>query len=77
MLLPNKLCTYQESSLPYFIAILGELKNASMMPSELYERVLKKNKKNDLLEFVEILDSLFALGKVEIDLMTGALKYAD
>jgi len=77
MLLPNKLCTYQESSLPYFIVILGELKNGPMIPSVLYKRAMKKDKRIELMEFVEVLDSLFALGRIELDSITGVLKYVD
>ena len=77
MQLPNKLNSFQESSLPYFAIVLNELKNESINPRSLYRNIQKTNKKIDLIEFMDVLDSLFALGKIEMDLNTGVLKYVD
>ena len=73
MLLPNKLFSYEESILSRFPLVLSMLQEKPMRVSELYKRL------NDYVEsvndFIEILDCLYALGKIESDGEEGVLKY--
>ena len=64
MKLPSKVTPYKDSILAKFPVALTSLEECDMTPSELY----KKMKKNvtSAAEFVEILDCLYALGKVEL-----------
>lgn len=65
MKLPSKVTPYKESSIAKFPAVLSILEDADMSSSELFSR-LKKSKVKDIEEYVEILDALYALGKIEI-----------
>ena len=73
MLLPNKLFSYEESILSRFPVVLSVLEEKPMRVSELYKKL------NDYVEsvndFIEILDCLYALGKIELDGEEGVLKY--
>ena len=73
MLLPNKLFSYEESILSRFPVMLSVLEEKPMRVSELYKKM------NDYVEsvndFIEILDCLYALGKIELDGEEGVLKY--
>lgn len=63
MRFPNKVTSYKESSIALFPVILGQLENNDMTPSRLYSKVKGKM---DIREFAEILDCLYALGKIEL-----------
>ena len=73
MLLPNKLFSYEESILSRFPLVLSMLQEKPMRVSELYKKL------NDYVEsvndFIEILDCLYALGKIELNGEEGVLKY--
>lgn len=73
MLLPNKLFSYEESILSRFPVVLSVLEEKPMRVSELYKKL------NDYFEsvndFIEILDCLYALGKIELNGEEGVLKY--
>lgn len=73
MLLPNKLFSYEESILSRFPVMLSVLEEKPMRVNELYKKM------NDYVEsvndFIEILDCLYALGKIELDGEEGVLKY--
>ncbi|MDO5296753.1 MAG: hypothetical protein Q4F00_08980 [bacterium] len=56
-----------------FPLVLALLAQESLPPLALYGKV--KSRLGDVGEFVEILDCLFALGKVELDEESGALRY--
>lgn len=73
MLLPNKLISYNQSSLSKFPVVLKELENSSMTVHELYQRVIRKM--SGVSEFVDTLDCLYALGKIEFDEKEGVLRY--
>ena len=62
MLLPNKVVGYKESILSKFPIVLSQLKNRAMTPNKLYTKV--KNKLEDVREYIEVLDCLYALGKI-------------
>ncbi|MBS5945059.1 ABC-three component system middle component 7 [Peptoniphilus genitalis] len=75
MILPNKLFTYEESSLSKFPAILNILKEQPITASELY------NKTNhlflDIDDYVDTLCSLFALNKILLNENGGTLHYVE
>jgi len=64
MRFPSKVTTFNESILPKFPVVLKELQKEDIKPEDLYRKVKRSVK--DLKEYVEILDSLYALGKIEI-----------
>ena len=73
MKLPNRVNTYKESIIAKFPAVLNVLRAQELSPSELYKKV--KSKVDDIGEFMEILDCLYALGKIELDERKGVLRY--
>ena len=62
MRLPSKFISFKESILPKFIGILTKLQESDMTVLELYKRF--KGQVENLDEFIEILDCLYALGKI-------------
>lgn len=66
MKMPNKVTPYKESRIAKFPVILAFLEKEDMTPSELFSRV-KKDKIQNIDEFVEIIDCLYAMHKIEID----------
>lgn len=65
MKIPSKVTPYKESTIAKFPIVLSLLEKRDISPSELYES-LKKNKIESILEYVEVLDCLYALGKIEL-----------
>lgn len=65
MKFPSKVTSYKESTIAVFPVVLSQLEKKDMTPSELYKKV--KNKVSGIQEFMEILDSLYALNKIELD----------
>jgi hypothetical protein len=64
MKLPNKLYNYQESTISKFPIILNALdKGRHLTISDLYVSVL--NKFQDTSEFLDALECLYVLGKIE------------
>ena len=64
MILPNKLFSYNQSALakmPIFLHTLDK----PQTPKELYRNM--HNVISNPLEFMDVLDCLYALGKIEID----------
>lgn len=66
MKMPNKVTPYKESSIAKFPVVLALLEKKDMTPSELLSKV-KKNKIKNIDEFVEIIDCLYAMNKIEIN----------
>lgn len=66
MKMPNKVTPYKESSIAKFPVVLALLEKEDMTPSELFSKV-KKSKIQNIDEFVEIIDCLYAMHKIEID----------
>lgn len=64
MRFPSKVTTYKESTIAKFPVILAQLEKNDMTPGELYKKV--KNKVTDVREFMEILDCLYTLNKIEL-----------
>lgn len=64
MRLPSKVTPYRDSILAKFPVVLAALQVENLTPSELYKKI--KSKIDGVTELVEILDCLYALGKVEL-----------
>lgn len=73
MLLPNKLYSYNESTLSKFPVVLRELRGQPLGVHELYRRVIKKM--DGVNEFIDVLDCLYALRKIEYDENEEVLRY--
>ena len=73
MKLPSKVITYKSSTIAKFPIILSVLREQDMAPSSLYKKV--KSKVEDVGEFIEILDCLYALRKIELIDHLGVLHY--
>ncbi len=72
MRLPNKVISYNDSIISKFPIILNILKDKDCSITELYEQVKSAW---DIEGYIDALDSLFALGKIEIDEDTRRLRY--
>lgn len=66
MKLPSKVTPYKESTIAKFPVVLELLEKNDMTPQELYAKV-RKSKIKDISEFVEVLDCLYAMNKIEIN----------
>lgn len=64
MKFPSKVTSYKESSVSQFPVVLSLLEQNPMTPRELYSK-FKKTKDISLQEFMDILDCLYALNKIE------------
>ena len=73
MLLPNKLFSYNESIISKFPIILQILKKSPCSVSGLYKRV--QDNVTGVNEYIEILDCLHALSKIDYDEETEVLRY--
>lgn len=65
MKLPNKVLNYKESIISKFPIILSLLEYKKYSILTLYNKV--KHQVESINEFLEILDSLYALNKVQLD----------
>lgn len=72
MKLPNKLTSYKESILFLLPIILDKLKAYDMAPIELYESLKDKA---SLPEYIEALDCLYMMGKIEFNEQRGVLHH--
>lgn len=70
---PNKAILYNESVISKFSSILTLLSRGSMSATELYLAV--KTQIEDVADFVDALDCLYALGKIELNSQTRRLSY--
>lgn len=73
MLLPNKLFSYSESILAKLPIVLKILEKNPCSVHELYKQTIRKMA--GISEFIEVLDCLYALGKIEYDEKVGVLRY--
>jgi len=73
MRLPNKIISFNKSVISKFPLLLATLKHADMTVSDLYNAVHKTTE--DVGDFLEILDCLYALGQIEYDAERGLLRY--
>ena len=65
MKVPSKVTPYRESIIAKFPIVLSQLEKKDMTPNELYAKMIK-SKIKDIREFVEVLDCLYAMNKIEI-----------
>lgn len=72
MLLPNKMISYSDSVISKFSVVLTELQKKSQNIHELY----KKHKKEfeSIQNYIEVLNCLFALNKIQIDEISEEIK---
>ena len=75
MRLPNKLHSYDESILAKFPIVLGILEKTDISVYSLFSQL--KSHFEDVGEFVEVLDCLFALGSLEIMEETRLIRYVN
>ena len=74
MITPNKVITLRESALGRAPVVLGA--NASQANvASLYKEVRQEFESID--QFLLTIDMLYILGRIDVDLSTGALTYAD
>jgi hypothetical protein len=71
MNLPSKSIPYSRSILPKFAIVLREFTRRGVSPLALYGLV--KDELHDVAEFVEVLDCLFLLGKIDFNKEQGVL----
>lgn len=64
MPLPNKIFSYEQSILSKMPVILEVLQNGNVSVEELYK--FMKTKTDNVSEFIEILDCLFVLDKIQL-----------
>lgn len=75
MRFPSKVTPFQDSILAKFPVLLSYLVERDLKPKDLYTKV--KNIVSDVGEYLEILDCLFALDKIEFNRERGTLQYVD
>lgn len=66
MKFPSKVTPYKESIIAKFPVILALLEKEDITPSELFSKV-KKNRITDVSEFVDVLECLYTLNKIELN----------
>lgn len=64
MRLPSKVTPYRKSTLSKFPVVLSVLREQDMSPIDLFVKV--KGRGIDMADFVEILDCLYMLEKIEL-----------
>jgi hypothetical protein len=65
MQLPNKITTFNESILSKFPVVLRAVENGDMPVLKLFNAV--KTETEDVETFLEVLDCLYALGKIDFN----------
>jgi hypothetical protein len=73
MRLPNKVTTFAESDLVKYPTVLKELECRDLSATELYTIV--KPTIGSFNEYVSVIDTLYALGKLEYDARRRMLHY--
>jgi hypothetical protein len=74
MLLPNKITPFKESILAKFPLLLEEIKTEDVSVMKLFKKV--KSEFNSIADYLEALDCLFALRKIELTEQAEVLHYA-
>ena len=73
MRLPNKIFSFNESVLSKFPLLLSTISETPVSIRQMYQQVA--NKVEDVSEFLEVLDCLYALGKIRYDEEMRVLRY--
>lgn len=71
MKFPSKVTAYSESILPKFPVVLAQLQSGDMKPGALYAKV--KRDFDNVEDFIEVLDCLYALKRIDIDESWGTI----
>ena len=75
MKLPNKLFSYKESTISKLPVVLSEIiENEYVTIYQLYMNVIGKF--DNISEFLEVLECLYALGKIDYDNELRRIRYA-
>ena len=75
MRLPNKVTPYSKSVIAWFPSILSSLKEKAMSPQDLLESLLTE--KANMADFLDSLDCLYALNKIELTDEGRLLRYVN
>lgn len=75
MKLPSKITSFKESSISNFSKILEIVKTTNITAFALYNII--KDNFNSLTEFIDTLDCLFSLRKIELLNNEGVIKYVE
>ena len=75
MRLPSKVTPYRKSTLSKFPVVLSCLQQEDISPIDLFCKV--KGRGIDMADFVEILDCLFMLGRIELYPEKEVLHYVE
>lgn len=75
MRLPSKVTPYRKSTLSKFPVVLALLQQQDMSPIDLFNKV--KGRGIDMADFVEVLDCLFMLEKIELYPEKEVLHYVE
>lgn len=75
MRLPSKVTPYRKSTLSKFPIVLSTLREQDMSPIDLFVKV--KGRGIDMADFVEILDCLYMLEKIELYPEKEVLHYVE
>lgn len=73
MKLPNKVTSYSESILSRLPPILDQLEDGDQSPYSLYQDV--RDVFVDISEYIDALDCLFALKKIELNDVEGVIHF--
>lgn len=73
MRMPSKVNSFSDSVIALFTPILESLEKREMAPHELFEAT--KTKVSEISIFLDALDCLYKLGKIEIPEGTDVLRY--
>lgn len=74
MRLPSKVTPYRKSALAKFPAVIKVLQQGEIRPGDLYQKVKRGV---DIADFIEILDALYLLEKVDFIPGKGVLHYVE
>lgn len=75
MRLPSRVTPYRSSTFAKFPVVLSALKEWDMTPRMLYHKM--KSKTFSVADFIEVLDCLYLLGRIEFIKEKGVLHYVD
>lgn len=75
MILPSKLFTYNQSVLPKMVILIKEIRMQERGVLELFQQ--HQDEFEGVDEFIETLDGLYALGKIELDTNRRTLRYVE
>lgn len=75
MILPSKLFSYNQSILPKAVLIAKTLKEGDQGVRELFEKL--QDQFNGADEFMDAMDCLYAIGRVELDPNRRVLRYVE